>query len=160
MEKRKVRVFLDSNVVISGLFSDRGAPRVILDLMSLGLPVLGGITGEYNLLEIERNLKKKMPEVLHRYREVFPLLNLEITPRPSWSEIQFLKGHTAEKDLPVLVSAINAKADFLVTGDIKDFGKAMRRGNYPCRIVTPSEFLQLILPEILDRLGESSKRRG
>jgi predicted nucleic acid-binding protein len=35
MGKKVVRVSLDSNVVLSGLLSERGAPRIILDLLSL-----------------------------------------------------------------------------------------------------------------------------
>lgn len=152
MERREVRIFLDSNVVLSGLFSDRGSPRIILDLLSLDLPVLTGVTGEFNIIEIEPNLEKKMPEVLPTYREYLPLLNLEITPLPSSKEVRSLKGLIAEKDVPVLASALKANVDFLLTGDKKDFGKARTRGKYPFRIVTPTEFLQAILPEILPLL--------
>ena len=149
MERKEVRIFLDSNVVLSGLFSDRGSPRIILDLFSLDLPVLTGVTGEFNIVEIERNLQKKMPEVLPTYRKYLALLHLEITPLPSSKEVNALKGQIAEKDLPVLASALKADVDFLVTGDKKDFGKARIRGGYPFRIVTPAELLQAVLPEIL-----------
>ena len=154
MGNEKVRIFLDSNVIISGLFSDRGAPRVILDLLSLRLPVLSGVTGQFNIVEIERNLKKKMPEVLPRYREYLPLLNLEIIPLPAAREIAELKGRVAEKDLPVLASAMRAKADFLVTGDRKDFAKARRMRKDPPRVVSPAELLEMVLPEILRLLEE------
>ncbi|MEW6441628.1 MAG: PIN domain-containing protein [bacterium] len=151
MRKEGLRIFLDSNVIISGLFSDRGAPAILLDLLSLGLPVLCGATGEFNIVEIERNLKKKMPEVLSKYHEYLPLLKLEIIPVPSAREIRDIEGHVADKDLPVLASAIKAKADFLVTGDKKDFGKAKagRSGSYSFKIVSPAELLHTLLPEIL-----------
>ena len=55
MAKKRFKVFLDSNVIISGLFSDKGSPRIILDLLCLDLPVLAGATGQYNIIEIERN---------------------------------------------------------------------------------------------------------
>ena len=150
MAKKGVKVFLDSNVIISGLFSDRGAPRVILDLICLELPMLTGATGEYNLIEIERNLTKKMPDVLPVYRKYFAMLNLEVVPLPSSGEINKLSGTTSDKDVPVLVSAINGKVDFLITGDKKDFVKL--KGKYPFRILTPAEFLDVILPEILKAL--------
>jgi predicted nucleic acid-binding protein len=152
MPRRAIRIFLDSNVALPGLFSDRGSPRIILDLLSLNLPVLTGVTGEFNIVEIERNLQKKMSRVLPTYREYLPLLNLEITPLPSTKEVRSLKGQIAQKGLPVLASAFNADVDFLVTGDKKDFGKARIRGRYPFRIVTPTELLQAILPEILPLL--------
>lgn len=114
--------------------------------------MLAGVTGEFNIVEIERNLEKKMHEVLPTYRKYLPLLNLEITPLPALKGVNSLKGQIAEKDLPVLASALKADVDFLVTGDKKDFGKARSRGSHPFRIVTPTEFLQAILPEILPLL--------
>ncbi|MBI4844084.1 MAG: PIN domain-containing protein [Nitrospirae bacterium] len=117
MAKKSVKIFLDSNVIISGLFSDKGAPRVILDLLSLGLPQLSGATGEYNIIEIERNLTKKMPEAIPVYNKYLPLLCLEIIPLPSSREISKLPGITSQKDIPVLASAIKGDVDFLVTGD-------------------------------------------
>lgn len=147
MAEKSVKVFLDSNVIISGLLSDKGAPRVILDLLCLGLPMLAGATGEYNIIEIERNLKKKLPGALPVYRKYLPLLNLEVIPLPSLGAIRKLLGTIADKDVPVLASAINCDADFLVTGDKKDFIKL--KGKYSFRIVSPTEFLDIILPEVL-----------
>lgn len=149
MAKKRVKVFLDSNVIISGLFSDKGSPRIILDILSLDLPLLAGVIGEYNIIEIERNLSKKMPDVLPVYRKYIKVLNLEVIPLPAYKDIKKLFGHISDKDIPVLVSAIDANADFLVTGDKKDFSKL--KGNYPFKILNPSEFLDIILPEILKR---------
>src|SRR4030042_300671 len=59
-QKKEVKIFLDSNVIISGLFSDKGAPRIILDLLCLDLPVLAGMTGNTNISEINGTIKKKI----------------------------------------------------------------------------------------------------
>lgn len=154
MVKRSIKIFLDSNVIISGLFSDKGAPRVILDILSLGLSQLAGVTGKYNIIEIERNLNRKMPEVLSVYRKYLPLLNLDIIPLPSQRETDKLSGVTSGKDIPVLASALKGKVDFLVTGDKKDFIRLI--GKYPFRIVSPSEFLDVLLPEVLKVLEPES----
>jgi len=146
MARKRLKVFLDSNVIISGLFSDKGSPRIVLDLLSLDLPLLSGATGEYNIVEIERNLLKKMPDVLPIYRRYLKILNLEIVPLPLSKDIKKLSGQIADKDIPVLASAINNNADFLVTGDKKDFEKL--KGKYPFKILSPSEFLDIILPSI------------
>jgi predicted nucleic acid-binding protein len=155
MVKKSVKVFLDSNIIISGLFSDKGAPRVILDLLCLGLPALTGITGGYNLIEIERNLTRKMPDVLSVYRKYLPLLNLEVIPLPSPEEVRKLSGTTADKDIPVLASALKAGVDFLVTGDKKDFIKL--KGKYSFKILTPAEFLDVILLEVLKILNATEE---
>ncbi len=153
MPKRSTRIFLDSNVILSGLFSDKGAPRIILDLLSLGLPQLEAATGQYNIIEIERNLIKKMPEALPVYKKYIPLLNLDIIPFPSFKEMAKLSGVTSQKDIPVLASAVNDKVDYLVTGD-KDFSNLT--GQYSFKILSPSEFLADILPEILKALESDS----
>jgi len=154
MGKRVVRVFLDSNVILSGLLSEKGAPRILLDLLSLRLPFLMGSTGRYNLIEIERNLKKKMPGLFPLFKDYLPKLNLKVIPLPRPEDVRGFSGQIAEKDAPVLVSAIQGKADFLVTGDKQHFGKMKGIGKYPFQVVTPSEFIDLILPEILKGLVE------
>jgi predicted nucleic acid-binding protein len=142
MARKRIKIFLDSNVVLSGLLSEKGSPRIILDVLHLDLPFVTGATGEYNLLEIERNLKKKMPGILQVYREWFPKLRLEIVPLPFSLELKPYAGLVAEKDLPVLASAAIWDADLLITGDKKDFKKAKQLSTLPLRIVSPSEFVQ------------------
>ena len=141
MARDPIKVFLDSNVILSGLLSDRGAPRLILDVLSLRLPVLQGATGKYNILEIERNLAKKMPNLVPIYRKYLPLLDLEIVPLPSPETIEAMAGQSIDKDLPVLASASACRADYLVTGDKKDFAKAKESGEHCFQIVSPAEFL-------------------
>ena len=166
MARAAVRIFLDSNVILSGLLSDRGAPRVILDILCLKLPFVAGLTGQYNLVEIERNISKKIPEALSVYKAYLPKINLEIIPLPSQNEVKKFSGQVSEKDVPVLVSAVNGKADFLVTGDKELINRPpsadhrppqenKRRPpkyNYPFKILNPSEFVEIILPEILKDL--------
>jgi predicted nucleic acid-binding protein len=148
MAERKLRVFLDSNVFISGLFSEKGAPRLILDILSLGLPHLTAVTGAYNIVEVERNLRAKLPEALPVFQISLAALKLGLVPIPTAQDLKPWAGLTAEKDLPVLVSAIQAEADILVSGDKKDFLR-LRGANLPLRIASPSEFLDEILPRFL-----------
>lgn len=155
MARRTVRLFLDSNVVLSGLLSDRGAPRIILDLLSLGLPFLMGSTGQYNLMEIERNLKKRMPGIIPVYKRYLPRLNLIVVPMPKQEALREFFEKIADKDIPVLVSAIKAKADFLITGDRRHFEKLKGVEKYQLKIVTPSEFIDSILPGILKEVESS-----
>ena len=154
MAGKKTRVFLDSNVLLSGLFSDKGAPRLLLDVLCLDLPVLAGVTGQFNVTELERNLRKKMPAVLPIYRAYFPKLKLEIIPFPSKGDVRRLAGAATAKDIPVLASAISGDADYLVTGDKKLYLSAKEKHKLPFKIVSPPEFLRSILPEILKSLGQ------
>ncbi len=151
MGRKVLRVFLDSNVILSGLLSERGAPRILLDLLSLKLPFLIGSTGRCNLIEIERNLRRKMPGLLTVYKAYLPRLHLKVIPLPRPEDVRDFSG----KDIPVLISAIRSKADFLVTGDKQHFGKTREPDEYPFRVVTPSEFIDSVLSEILKEFGET-----
>lgn len=154
MAKKAIKVFLDSNVILSGLLSDKGAPRIILDILSLRLPFVIGITGQYNILEIKRNMLKKLPALLPVYEKYFPELNLEIVPLPSLDDLKRFFGHIADKDVPVLTSAFLGNADFLVTGDKKDFAKLKEKKGYPFPILSPSEFLDVIGSELQKKAGK------
>jgi predicted nucleic acid-binding protein len=151
-ERKKCKVFLDSNVLLSGLFSDKGAPRIILDLLTLNWPILAGATGLYNLMEVERNLKKKMPAAMPLYHEYLPKLGLEVVALPSRETVRSLSGIIAEKDIPVLASAIACSAEYLITGDKKDFTGLKKDKKYNLIIVSPSEFIETVLPGIIEEI--------
>jgi predicted nucleic acid-binding protein len=97
--------------------------------------------------------KAKMPEAVPVYKEYVAKLNLRIIPVPALEEVKKYTGATSPKDVPVLVSAIKSKADYLITGDKKDFGKL--KGDYPFKVTSPSEFLEIILPEILGQIKDT-----
>jgi putative PIN family toxin of toxin-antitoxin system len=149
METRRIRVFLDSNVILSGLISDRGAPRLILDLLSLGLPMLQGVTGRYNLTEIERNIARRLPEALSVFNEYLPRLDLVFVPVPFVEETESFRGAVDDNDLPVLASAAMARADLFVTGDKRLLGQIAGRSDFPIRSLGPADFLDKVLPDIL-----------
>lgn len=149
MERKKIRIFLDSNVILSGLISTKGPPRILLDLLTLDLPWVQGITGIYNLEEIERNLGR-FPGVLEVYRNYFSKINLEIVPLPPQREVQPLLNKMSPKDVPVLVSAKIAKSDYLVTGNKKDFPAKLLK---PLVLLNPREMLEEISLKFISKLN-------
>ena len=90
-----------------------------------------------------------MASLLPVYKRYLPMLNLKIIPLPRPEEIRDFSGHITDKDVPVIVSALQGKADFLVTGDKRLFEKLKVRGDYPFKTVTPAQFLTLAFLEIL-----------
>ncbi len=101
-------------------------------------------------MEVERNLEKKMPQALPIYQVYLPKLRLEIVGLPSRETIMSMTGTIAEKDIPVLVSAIACGAQYLITGDKKDFGKLKNVKGYSLEIVGPSEFIDIVFPKLLN----------
>lgn len=158
MERIKHRIFLDSNVILSGLISVNGAPRLILDLLCLDLPMLQGLTGRFNLMETERNIAKKMPAALPVFNHYLPRLKLEIIPVPSPQELDVFRGTGEDKDVPVLASATKGRADFFITGDKNLLALISRGGVFPVKSFSPAEFLDKVLPDIL--VGETRRREA
>jgi predicted nucleic acid-binding protein len=158
MERRTAKVFLDSDVIRSGLVSDRGAPRLILDILSLGLPVLRGVTGRYNLTEIERNIARKLPAARSVLNECLPRMNLEIVFLPFSDEMEPFRGIVDDKDLPVLVSAVIAKADYFLTGDKRLMSRLKQASGLSFLGCQPSDFLNRFLLDILS--GRDPEKEG
>jgi len=144
MAKRKVKVFLDSNVIISGLISDKAAPRLILDLLCYELPFMQAAIGQYNLEEIARTITRKLPAARPVLHDFMSRLKFEIIPLPEGKKLEKYRGVIVGEDLPVLVSAIEFGADYLVTGDKKHFGELRGRKDIPLKICSPSEFVEIL----------------
>jgi predicted nucleic acid-binding protein len=154
MAAKTARIFLDSNILISGFISEGGPPRMILELLSRDLPFLYAATGRYNIIEIERNIAKKAPGILPIYMEQVKKLALTVVPEPTEAEVEAWPWPVARKDVPVLVSAQSWGADFLITGDKKDFEGLKTVAELPFRIISPAEFLDSVLPNLCGRMRE------
>jgi predicted nucleic acid-binding protein len=161
MERRTVKIFLDSNVILSGLISDRGGPRLILDILSLGLPVLRGVTGRYNLTEIERSIVTKLPTVNPVLNDCLSKMNLELVFLPFSDEMEPFRGMVDDKDLPVITSASIARADYFVSGDERLLSRLRRAASFPGRPCRPDEFLNDLLIRVFtgEMPGEESHDR-
>ena len=66
--------------------------------------------------------------------------------------VPYIADRPPEKDVPLIVSAIQGKCDLLVTGGRKDFGALARRSSLPFRIVTT--------PECVTQLGMWTEALG
>ena len=144
MAKKEIKIFLDSNVILSGFIFDKAAPRLILDLLCHDLTFLVGATGQYNLEEIERTIRRKLPAVVPVFRESMSRMKIQIVPMPVRGELDRYRGAIDDADLPVLVSAIQSNADYLVTGDRKHFSGLRGRNDIPVKICTPAEFIDVV----------------
>ncbi len=151
------RIFLDSSLILSGLISRQGAPRLILDLLSLRLPMIQGVTGLFNLTEIERNIVKKAPAALNILNAYIPQLDLDIVPVPFLDELEPFRGAVGDEDLPALASAATSHADFFVTGDQKLLARIARQSVFLIRSLGPEEFLNGFLPKKMADQGRSGE---
>ena len=113
-------LFLDSSALFAGIVSASGASRALLILAEAKLVTI--IVSEQVLAETERALARKIPRALPSYREALRATGLRILRDPTPKQIEPYKNIIAHKtDVPIVVAAIQAKADYLVTLNRRHF---------------------------------------
>ena len=137
----EINLFLDSSALIDGVVSSTGASRVLLALAESGQITL--TISEQVLAESERDIARKAPRALSDFRQAILASKPRIVRDPSPEEVRAHAGlisHAA--DVPILLAAMQVKADYLVTLNRKHFiddpGVAKQAG---LRIGTPGEAL-------------------
>jgi predicted nucleic acid-binding protein len=143
------RLFLDSGVLLEGLLSPWSSSRVILILsrrrvfkIVLAEYVRGEV--EANLLDLLSRNPKLADETIDTYDQLLRLLNPEPVSLPTKEEIRrhrHLIRH--EADVPVLVSALKARPDWVLTTNKRHFTKQVALRTQ-LNIVSPQEFLKSI----------------
>ncbi len=121
------RIFLDANVIFSGANKAGNLHRFILRLMK-GHEL---ISSEYARQEALRNVLAKRPQWEEGCQMIIP----RITIVPGTDQV--VETCIAEKDRPILATAITEKCDFLITGDKRDFGHLFGQKVGSVLIVTP-----------------------
>ena len=134
------RVFLDTNVVFSGLYTERGPPGRILAAAvdGLFLPVLSSTVIE----EVVRNLQGKLPRALPQLDLLFSLIHFEVAPEASEAVLAGLVYAGFGTDAPIIAAAIQAGVDYLCTGDRGFRERAATTGGIS--VTTPREMLTLL----------------
>ena len=132
------RVFLDTNVLVSALYSADGPPAAILRLHVDERITI--VVSQLVVEELIRAIRRKLPDALPPLREFLLTTPPEVVPDPSGDEIQRFAPAVNRSDAPVLAAAVNADADYLVSGDVAFLREARRLEN-SVALVAPREFL-------------------
>jgi len=125
------RVFLDANVLFSAAYQPRAGLHRLWKLSGLAL-----LTSSYALEEARRNLD----EAQQRDRLASHMASVEIVPEALGSPLP-PGTKLAEKDAPILLAAIEARATHLLTGDVRDFGRYFGKRLGGVLVLTPGEYL-------------------
>ena len=145
---RRIRLFLDSIVLTGGIVSPWGLDKATLSLCAARVCklVLAGVVRdeveENLLLHTERLASLDADQLIEDYRHLIRLTKPEIIPYPGANLVhssRHLIRHAA--DVPVLLSAIASKPDWLLTHNIKHFTKTVAQKT-SLRIATPVEFFR------------------
>ena len=146
--RRRTRLFLDSNVLTAGIISPWGLDKAVLSLCAAGISRL--VLAEVVRDEVERNLllhaerlsSADGEQLIEGYRRLIKLTEAQLVPYPARALVRssrHLIRH--EADVPVLLSAMASKPDWLLTHNTKHFTRAVAQRT-SLRIATPKEFLR------------------
>ncbi|MGC3990851.1 MAG: hypothetical protein QM796_14465 [Chthoniobacteraceae bacterium] len=121
-----MRIFLDANILFSAALSKSRLAEFLRELSEQATL----LTNAYAQGEAETNIELKYPK---RFSTLVALTGLlKLVPAGQFE----LEVSLAEKDQAVLCGAIIGKADFLLTGDKKDFGHLFGATVQGVKIVT------------------------
>ena len=144
MSKPELRVFLDTNVVFSGLYSSHGAPAAILEHFINGR--ISVVISQQVLEEVIRTIKEKLPEALPALKRFLVNVPPEVVAGSSPEAMQHWVKKFHPADAAILAAAIAAKPDYFVTGDNHFLGNNMLIEKSGLNIVTPAQSLKILQP--------------
>jgi predicted nucleic acid-binding protein len=140
----KANLFLDSSALFAGIISSTGAARALLLLAESDQITI--TLSEQVVTETERAMARKVPQALTDLRAAILASKAQIVQDPAPEKVQenlHLISHPA--DVPILLSAMKAKVDYLVTHNrvhfIDDPGVAVKAN---LRIGTPGDALDWV----------------
>lgn len=142
MTKLKLRGFLDSNVIFSGLYSSQKAPGKILEYFIQGR--IRVVISQQVLEEIVRVMKEKLPGALPFLNQLLMNSPPEIITDALPAEVKRWSRLLQIGDAAILAAAISARPDYFVTGDnhfLNNRGMVEETGLH---IITPTELLKLL----------------
>jgi hypothetical protein len=148
-ERPASRLFLDSNVLIRGIISSWSFDHALLKLCAarIHLLVLADVVRlevEHILLSLAKRASSLSDLILSDYDGFLRRAEPEIVPPPNLREVtaaRHLIRHQA--DVPVLLSAIKSRPDWMITNNTKHFTPevANRSG---LRIADPESFFRFV----------------
>ncbi|MBC7344814.1 MAG: PIN domain-containing protein [Clostridia bacterium] len=136
------KVYIDADVLLAAAVSTRGASHIIVKLSELTL--IEGVISEAVQIEVERNLRAKLPAALPAYRALVDSAKLQIVPLPTVEQLQAYQGQANEKDLPHLAAACLAGCQYLVTHNTRDYFP--KPG--PLEVLKPGAFLERVRAQL------------
>ncbi len=139
-QDQRVKVVIDTNVLISAVISHDSAPAEVVRLAITG--EIENYTSEEILTEVERILSSEKVlerisiEDKDRIMRIYRLISTKVSPRVKVNAID-----RDPSDNKFLEAALEARADFIITGDHHLLELREYRG---VKILSPSEFLKMM----------------
>ena len=113
------RIFFDTSAYIAALISPQGAAGELIRLVEVG--ILQMVVSQEVIIETDRVLALKFPELVQENRRLWKYLAPEIAPHPTRSQAKLFLESLPKGDAIILCSAHLAKVSAFVTWNTRDF---------------------------------------
>jgi putative PIN family toxin of toxin-antitoxin system len=140
MSEKIIRIFIDTNVWFSSFYGSENCQKIIKAHQE---EKITAIVSDLVIGEIVRNVKKKLPHQFDNLQKFLINTPPEIIPNPK-NIPQKLISLISLKDLPIFVSATQAKVDYFITGNIKDFKIKRLEKITGIKILSPTAIVKLL----------------
>lgn len=133
------RLFLDANILFSAAYTKQAGIKKFWTLPNIKL-----VSSSYALEEAKRNLSQveQLKQLNTLLKQVELHNGYDETLIPSHIKLR-------NKDRPILAAAICSSSNYLITGDVRDFGSFYGKKILNIVILPPSEYLQCYSEYIL-----------
>ncbi len=134
------RIFFDTSVYIAALLSPDGAAGELIRLAEAG--VIRMVVSEEVIVESDRVLAVKFPELIQENRKLWKNLNPEMVSNPTTNQMKPFLQKLSKGDASILCAAHLAEVSVFVTWNTRDFMKSGVSSLVDFPIVVPSEGLK------------------
>jgi len=137
----KSSVFIDSNVWFSAFYKEGSCSKLLRNIKSSGWKVF---ISELVLEEVIKNIQLKIPDALSFFVDYLKENKIVVLKNPTLKLLTQYKKLAKFEDLPIIISAVESKCNYFITGNIKDFNIVLINKIFKIKILTPAEFLKQI----------------
>lgn len=135
-----LKVFADTNVWFSALYGSSNCERLLRAHLEHKISL---VVSQQILKELVRNIQKKIPGAIPVFEKIFMSCPPEIISDPDKIDSK-IKKLIDPKDQPIFTSALLAKINLFVTGNIKDFKIKELEKLTGIKIITPKEAVEIL----------------
>jgi predicted nucleic acid-binding protein len=135
------RIFFDTSAYIAALISPKGAAGELIRLVEAG--GLRMVVSQEVIIEADRVLAGKFPELVQENRRLWKHLSPQIAPNPTTNQVKLFLEKLPRADASILCSAHLAKVAAFVTWNTRDFMGQGISALVEFPIVVPAEGLKL-----------------
>ena len=140
-QTRKLRVFLDTSVVLAAVLSPDGGSRKLFKLAEAGMLQL--VIGPHVLRECDAVVRQKRPSSSPALAQLLASSDVETSLAPTSRQIRTAKAYVLySPDAYVLAEAIQANPDWFVTHDKEHFLKNRDKIPLSFELGTPGDLIQ------------------